>query len=85
MNLALTRRKKKRNTRCLTTVYQPTKGAFTAASYALIAYQTSGLPQQKVQLVVADGRFDAQQDLEYQDKVAQKLVLYQVAAGLCYL
>jgi hypothetical protein len=44
------------------------------------AYQTSGSPQQKMHLVVADGRFDAQQDLECQDKLVQKL--YQVAAGL---
>jgi hypothetical protein len=58
--------RKKELTCCLKIINQPTKGPFAAAGYAWIAYQTSGLPQQKVQLVVADGK----QDLECQDQAA---------------
>jgi cap1 methyltransferase len=47
--------------------------------------QSSGLPPQKVHLVVADGGFDAQRDSECQEELAQKLVLCQVVAGLYLL
>ncbi len=44
--------------------------------------QKSMIPQQKMNLVVADGGFDAQRDSEYQEGVAQKLVLCELAAAL---
>jgi cap1 methyltransferase len=44
--------------------------------------QEAMIPQQKMNLVVADGGFDAQRDSEYQEGVAQKLVLCELAAAL---
>jgi 23S rRNA U2552 (ribose-2'-O)-methylase RlmE/FtsJ len=47
---------------------------------------TATIPRtKKVNLVVADGGFDAQRDSECQEELAQKLVVCQVAAGLSLL
>jgi cap1 methyltransferase len=43
---------------------------------------TAGITQKKMDLVVADGGFDAQRDSECQEELAQKLVLCELAAGL---
>ena len=45
----------------------------------------SGISQQKVNLVLADGGMDVQRDSECQEELAQKLVVCQVAAGLFLL
>ena len=46
----------------------------------------SNIPNtKKVDLVVADGGFDAQRDSENQEELAQKLIVCQVAAGLLLL
>ncbi|KAG7371208.1 FtsJ-like methyltransferase [Nitzschia inconspicua] len=42
----------------------------------------AGLPLQKMDLVVADGGFDAQRGSECQEEVSQKLVLCELAAAL---
>jgi cap1 methyltransferase len=47
--------------------------------------QTAGIVPRKVDLVVADGGFDAQRDSECQEEIAQKLILCECAAGLYLL
>ena len=44
--------------------------------------QKAGIPQRRMNLVVADGGFDAQRDSECQEELAQKLVLCELAAAL---
>lgn len=44
--------------------------------------QENFISQQKMNLVVADGGFDAQRDSECQEELAQKLVLCELAAAL---
>jgi len=44
--------------------------------------QKAGIAQRKMNLVVADGGFDAQRDSECQEELAQKLVLCELAAAL---
>jgi cap1 methyltransferase len=44
--------------------------------------QEAMIPRQKMNLVVADGGFDAQRDSECQEEVAQKLILCELATAL---
>ena len=44
--------------------------------------QEAGIPSRKMNLVVADGGFDAQRDSECQEELAQKLILHEFATAL---
>ena len=44
--------------------------------------QKAGIAQRKMNLVVADGGFDAQRDSECQEELAQKLIICELAAAL---